>query len=708
MNKLQFIISLFFLLPIVGYSITWEDPYFEEAVQQSGLICIGIVETSSPEKTTVRTTQVFKGKHKAGKVVTILRSPLVGLGYEEYKLTEGEQFFFMAKKHRKNYMALTDSYWNFAISDSLITIPIRDPSAYISINREHFETFLSLLLEDNASLEKSQSFVEERLEELKSLNPLTKTLREIERQIFILEVLYFFGKTDHASDAIRFLNSPYHHVRWSSVRALTTCGGIESQKAILNHIDSEDNYRVQIALGKAIFHLNIVEAKSVLEAQIPKLSNEELYLMGDIMNPAFDVYAAPRYVYGAALMKIDGVQGTYNELLSKSKAYIINNPNIKWGILDNKKTYYSIEEAMEKPDSVFILSLGMEDLSELPEEIKELKNLKSLNLFRNKVKQLPEYLPEIGLIELNLSKNGLTSIPEVVFKCSTLKKIDLHSNELKEIDPRFFNLQQLEEIDLADNSVSQIPNEINKLVNLKKLNLRTNDLESLPDAMSNLQKLEEIELRGNDFYEFPEALTKCNSMKTISIGSNRIKHLPESVAGMENIKYIDLSYNPLSLSEQKNIANFPARIIINTQTYETPEKKFYSIHEAIENKDIATVVHDSHDDFSIFQLDLSVLKSTTYLGLTNSKLTAFPIGLTKLNDLKTLVLHHNNISVIPDDINAMTNLNYLDLSYNNLVKLPSAIKELPLTYLNLEHNHFSESEKALIESWFDEKCKIIW
>jgi len=707
MNKLRFIILLVFILPIVGYSITWEDPYFEEAVQQSGLICIGIVETSSPEKTMVRTTQIFKGKHKAGKVVTILRSPLVGLGYEEYKLTEGEEFFFMAKKHRKNYMALTDSYWNFAVSDSSITIPIRDPSAYISINREHFETFLSLLLKGDTSPERSQSFVEERLEELKSLNPLTKTLDDIERQMFILEVLYYFGKTNHATDAIRFLNSPYHHIRWSCVRALTTCGGIESQKAILNHIDSEDNSRVQIAFGKAVFHLNIVEAKSVLEAQIPKLSNEELYLVGDIMNPAFDMLAAPRYVYGAALMKIDGVQGAYNELLSKSKNYIVNNPNIKWDILDNKKTYYSIEEAMENPDSVFILTL-MDDISELPEEIKELKNLKSLSIYDNEIKQLPEYLPEIGLIELNLSKNGLTSIPEVIFKCLTLKKIDLHSNELKEIDPRFFNLQHLEEMDLGGNSLSKIPNEINKLVNLKKLNLRVNDLESLPDAMSDLQKLEEIELYGNDFYEFPEALTKCNSMKTISIGSNRIKHLPKSVAGMENVKYIDLSYNPLSLQEQKSIANFPARIIINTQTYETPESRFYSIHEAIENKDIATIVHDVHNDYSSFQLDLSVLKSTRSLGLTNNRLTAFPTGLTKLNDLKTLVLHHNNISVIPDDINAMTNLSYLNLGYNNLVKLPSTIKELPLTYLNLESNNFSEPEKELIESWFDGKCKIIW
>lgn len=703
MKKLGIVLSIL-LIPFLGNSTTWEDPYFEEAVKEAGLICIGVVETSSSAKTTIRTTKIFKGAHKAGDNVTIFRPAIVGHGHEDDQLTKGEQFFFIVKKHKKDYIAFTDTYWSFPLNDSLISIPIRDPLAHISVNREHFETFLSLLIENSAS-EKIQSYVDWQLNKLTSLNPLTKTLREVEMQMFTLEVLYYFGNAKYSSQIVRFLNSPYYHVRWSCVRALSTCGGEESIYAILSHLENEENAQVQSVLGKAVFHLNIKEAKSLLLRQIPKVSSEEVHLARDIMNPVFNKLPAPRYSYGAALMKINGINGNYDDLLSKSKEYIANNPNIELDILENKKTYYSIESAMKSPDSVFILVLGREELTELPIEIKEFKNLKSLSIYRNKIKQLPDFITELGLIELDLSNNELTVIPDAVYKCSTLKRINLQSNEIKEIDLRLFNLTELEEINLGSNSISDIPNEIGKLVNLRKLNLRMNDLDSLPKGMVDLKKLEKIELYGNDFYKFPEILIKCHSIKTVQIGSNSIKHLPENVNEMENVKYIDLSYNPLSLKERENISKLPARIIVNTETY---QDRFYSIYEAVENKDISAVIYDSHNDYSDFQLDLSVLKTATSLVFTHNLLTTFPPGLTKLYTLKTLVLHSNKLTEIPDDINKMTSLNRLDLSYNNLTRLPSTIGELPLKYLNLKGNNFSDSEKELIKSWFNEDCKIIW
>jgi internalin A len=72
------------------------------------------------------------------------------------------------------------------------------------------------------------------------------------------------------------------------------------------------------------------------------------------------------------------------------------------------------------------------------------------------------------------------------------------------------------------------------------------------------------------------------------------------------------------------------------------------------------------------------------------------------------VLHHNNIKEVPEDICRMKSLSYLDLSYNQLTKLPAALKELPLTRLDLSNNAFSEEERKTIESWFKGKCKIVW
>lgn len=703
MKNLAIILSSFFI-PFLAHATTWEDPYFEEAVEEAGLICIGAVEASSPEKTTIQTTQIFKGKHKAGEHVTILKTAIQGHHHKGDTLTEGDQFFFIVKKHKKNYIAFTDTYWRFPLNDSLISVPIRDPLAPVSVNRDDFETFLTLLIDKN-SAEEAQSFVDHQIKKLATLNPITKQMHEIEKQMFILEVLYHFGKATHASYIVQYLNSPYYHIRWSCVRALSTCGGIKSKRAILKHIENEEIAHVQSALGKAIFQLNISEAKAPLKEKIPRVSYESVPLSSNIMNPVFNTLPSPRSSYGAALMKINGIKGSYVDLLSQSGKYIANNPNIALDILETKKTYYSIDKAMRHPDSVYILVLEREELSELPAEIKSFKNLKSLSIYRNKIKQLPDYLPELGLIKLDLSNNELTSVPDVLYNCTTLKKLNLKSNKLTAIDPRLFNLKELEELNLNSNSISEIPNEIGKLMNLKKLFLRMNELESLPNSVANLKKLEEIELYGNDFYKFPETLSASNSIKTILMGSNSIKHLPESVVDMEKLKYIDLSYNSLSLKERDHISDFPARIIVNTKSY---EDRFYSIHEAVEHKDISTYIHDNHNDYSNLELDLSVLQSTISLVLTHNKLKKFPPGVTALNNLKTLILRHNNISKVPEDINKMTSLNRLDLSYNNLTSLPSTVGELPLKYLYLGNNNFNDPEKALIKSWFDEDCQIFW
>ncbi|MFM7023607.1 MAG: hypothetical protein ACKOXB_11585 [Flavobacteriales bacterium] len=678
MTKKLLVILLLF--PLCTYAHTWIDPYFDEAVENAALICVGEVEKSTDAVNSIKLIEVFKGDQMSGDVVKIV-SPAHSHDHKGAQLNKGDRFFFMVKKGRKEYEPFSETFWRFAMNDTVVRVSVRDPLLRINMERRSFETFLKLLIK-NASREEGAAFAEEQVKKLLTTDPLTKTMTDVEIQMFSLEVLYHFGQAQHAAKAKQYLASPYYHIRWSCVRALSGCKGADAEKAIIEHLENEEELTVQSVLGKAVYDMDLKAAKGILEKQIPDLSNEDVHLAANIMNPVFNELPSPRDSWGAALMKINAVEGTYDELVAKAQEYLLTYSGIRWNILENKTTYYSLEEALLHADSALILNLSNKELTELPADIQQLKNLKALDISGNKLKSLPAYIAKLGLLELNLAQNEFTAIPEVLYQCTTLTNINFTSNRIERLDLRFFALIQLEELSFRMNKLDSLPAEISKLIHLKK-----------------------VELYGNRFVDFPLELIACPELKTVLIGSNSIKHLPAKVTEMKKLKYIDLSYNPLSLKERNEIAKFPARIGVNTETYD----RFFSIYEAMENADAATIIHDSYNDYSKFSGDMSVLKNATSIVLTDDKLEIFPAGLTQLNNLQTLVLYDNNLKEIPKEIGNMKALTLLNLHNNQLTTLPKEIALLPLTNLNLSKNNFSDAEKTKIESWFEGKsCSIIW
>ena len=60
--------------------------------------------------------------------------------------------------------------------------------------------------------------------------------------------------------------------------------------------------------------------------------------------------------------------------------------------LDTMKGYTSIDEAKLNPDKVIKLVLIKKKLTDVPEEIRQFKNLQYLDLSKNKLKKLPPWI----------------------------------------------------------------------------------------------------------------------------------------------------------------------------------------------------------------------------------------------------------------------------------------------------------------------------
>lgn len=141
--------------------------------------------------------------------------------------------------------------------------------------------------------------------------------------------------------------------------------------------------------------------------------------------------------------------------------------------LAHAHVFRSIEEALTKPDSVYVLRIRRKRLTQFPEEIFTFRNLNKLDLSRNKIELIPRDIGGLSnLTELNLSKNKLGALPPDIGKLKNLKRLIVFQNEIAFIPSEIGEVERLEFLDLWGNELETLPDAISKLKNLSVMDLR--------------------------------------------------------------------------------------------------------------------------------------------------------------------------------------------------------------------------------------------
>jgi internalin A len=132
------------------------------------------------------------------------------------------------------------------------------------------------------------------------------------------------------------------------------------------------------------------------------------------------------------------------------------------------------------------LDLSKNQLTSLPTEIGELKDLTELYLSRNQLTSLPAEIAELkNLTKLYLLGNQLTSLPAEIAELKNLTVLDLSDNQLTSVPVEIVGLKNLTELDLSRNQLTRLPTEIEKLKDLTWLDLSGNPLEFPPLDIAN-------------------------------------------------------------------------------------------------------------------------------------------------------------------------------------------------------------------------------
>ncbi|MBD1887004.1 leucine-rich repeat domain-containing protein [Microcoleus vaginatus] len=275
-------------------------------------------------------------------------------------------------------------------------------------------------------------------------------------------------------------------------------------------------------------------------------------------------------------------------------------------------------------------------LTEFPDVVLQLTNLKILNLSGNHITAIPEAIGQLSnLTKLKLSGNQITFIPEALGQLSNLTRLDLHKNQITSIPEALRQLSNLTQLSLGSNQITSIPEALRQLSNLTQLSLGSNQITSIPEALRQLSNLTQLSLDRNQITSIPEALGQLSNLTQLYLQSNQITSIPEALGQLSDLTQLSLGRNQIT-----------------------------SIPEA-----------------------LGQLSNLTQLSLGSNQITSIPEALGQLSNLKRLYLHNNQITSIPEALGQLSNLRQLDLGGNQITSIPEAIRGMEkLEKLNLRGN----------------------
>jgi hypothetical protein len=278
---------------------TWTDPTFGEALATAGLIALGRVVEADPRGARVELLRVFAGHGRAGEVVAVQRSAVVGRGHEGSVLPRGETFAFVVRAGGAGYEAFTDSYWTFAISDgNRVHMPVRDPftRAYVL-----FDDLAELARLSRDRTQSPAAFLSRQCARLGQTPVAATQPIEVNDQIVALESLALLGSAEYAASASPLLGSPHFQVRWSAARAVATCGGPGAARALLDLLAREDTPPVQAAIAEALSGLADASMQGELQAALPRMYGSSMPYSRNAMSPIMNMMPCPREVLAAAI-----------------------------------------------------------------------------------------------------------------------------------------------------------------------------------------------------------------------------------------------------------------------------------------------------------------------------------------------------------------------------------------------------------------------
>jgi Leucine-rich repeat (LRR) protein len=276
------------------------------------------------------------------------------------------------------------------------------------------------------------------------------------------------------------------------------------------------------------------------------------------------------------------------------------------------------------------LDMSFYGLKRLPLEVRDLPELRDLNLDWNYISEFSEQVCQqcTGMTRLSLRGNRFTEIPTFFNGLASLTALHLDDNPLlKRLPKTLVELDSLVEITVHNCRLTSPPQDI------AARNIR--EIKAYFEKLVEAEFTNELLMDGYSLYDVPPDVPELEKLTSLNMSTNHIKELPAEIGALAALTIMKLDENKLT--------HLPGNIkdCTSLETLILSANKLKEITDAL--------IH---------------LPRLTTLLLDDNRITVIPDCISRLTALTLLNLDQNYIKVVPDVLGEMTGLEVLNLSRN--------------------------------------------
>jgi hypothetical protein len=315
---------------------------------------------------------------------------------------------------------------------------------------------------------------------------------------------------------------------------------------------------------------------------------------------------------------------------------------------------------------------------------------------------------------LDLSNNQLSALPNELKQLTKLKIIFASNNQFKTLSESLGQCESLEMVGFKSNKINHVPAE-SLPAKLRWLILTDNKLSNLPDSLGERPKLQKLALAGNQLTQLPGNLTQLTNLELVRISANQLTECPDQLLALPKLAWLAFSGNPFTCSDidiqsvplvpyssfaLQNVIGQGASGIISKAVWNKPTDDFPD--------DIAVKVFKGEvtsDGYPEDELQ-ACLKVGGHASLVKS--------LAQVNEKGCLALvmqlipeHYSNLG-LPPDFDTFTRDTFEVGFTLSIEKISKIVKQMQSVFVHLHENQVSHGDLYAHNTLFDQDANIIF